>query len=96
MVFAPRFSPDGSRVLTASDRVARIWDLASGRDLISLEGHAASIEWATFSRDGQEVFTASSDHTARAWHIAHAPVLPLLSGDQERIRIDIYVRDNIP
>ena len=34
------FSPDGSRIVTASDdKTARIWDAASGKEIAVLRGH---------------------------------------------------------
>jgi WD40 repeat protein len=34
------FSPDGSRIVTASaDKTARVWDAATGEALIVLRGH---------------------------------------------------------
>ena len=44
------FSPDGTRVVTASnDRTARVWDVASGRQLLVLQEHANSVIAAAFS-----------------------------------------------
>jgi tetratricopeptide (TPR) repeat protein len=62
------FSPDATRVLTASaDRTARIWDSESGKELVTLRGHEDGVRTATFSPDARRVLTASSDKTARIW-----------------------------
>jgi WD40 repeat protein len=64
------FSPDGTRVVTASeDNTARVWNAASGQLLAKLEGHAAAVYSALFSPDGARVVTASDDNTARVWRI---------------------------
>jgi WD40 repeat protein len=61
------FSPDGSRVLTASnDGAARIWPLGERRAVRVLR-HAGPVHTAVFSRDGGLVVTASQDGTARIW-----------------------------
>ena len=49
------FSPDGTRLLTASafpDVVPRLWDAATGRLVAMLSGHANSLKAAGFSPDG--------------------------------------------
>jgi WD40 repeat protein len=65
------FSPDGKRVITASsDKTARIWDAASGKQIGELRGHEGGVNSAAFSRDGLRIVTASGDGTARIWDAA--------------------------
>ena len=53
------FSNDGKLLVTASlDHDARIWDVATGKTLRVLEGHAGSVSSAAFSADGRWVVTA--------------------------------------
>ncbi|HLY02377.1 MAG TPA: WD40 repeat domain-containing protein [Candidatus Cybelea sp.] len=62
------FSPDGNRIVTASeDATARIWDAQTGAPLIVLRGDKNGIESAAFSPDGTRVVTASLDDTVRIW-----------------------------
>ncbi len=61
------FSPDGSRVLTASyDTTAKLWD-REGKILAEFKGHNGWIYSAVFSPDGSRVLTASLDNTAKLW-----------------------------
>ena len=70
-VVSAAFSPDGTRVVTASDDgTARIWDAASGEELTPLRGHSGWVVSAAFSPDGTRVVTASYDGTARIWDAA--------------------------
>jgi WD40 repeat protein len=67
------FSPDGTRIVTASeDKTVRIWDAATGKEIAVLRGHEGYVQSAAFSPDGRRIITASSDRTARIWdvHIA--------------------------
>src|SRR6516225_8251870 len=52
-VTSAAFSPDGSRIVTASlDNTARTWDAASAKEIAVLRGHDASMNSAAFSPDG--------------------------------------------
>ncbi|PTL85852.1 TIR domain-containing protein [Vitiosangium sp. GDMCC 1.1324] len=76
-VNAATFSPDGTRAVTASeDGTARVWDLDTGRSLVSIR-HEAPVLSATFSPDGTRVVTASEDGTARLWSVTTGQSLVL-------------------
>ena len=80
-VVSAAFSPDGTRVVTASDDgTARIWDAASGEELTLLRGHSGWVVSAAFSPDGTRVVTASYDGTARIWDAASGKELARLRG----------------
>jgi WD40 repeat protein len=66
-VASAAFSPDGSRVVTASGSSAEVWDVSSGRAILLLEGHQDNVESASFIADGSRIFTSSADGTARIW-----------------------------
>ncbi len=61
------FSPDGTKVVTASlDSTAKIWDVTTGALLYTLAGHTNALYSAAFSPDSTTVVTASRDRTAIA------------------------------
>jgi WD40 repeat protein len=80
------FSPDGSRIVTASDdKTARISDAASGKEIAVLRGHGDRVFSAAFNPDGSRIVTASGDKTARIWDAASGKEIAVL-------RHDSYVR----
>jgi WD40 repeat protein len=77
------FSPDGTRVVTASgDHAARLWDARTGKLLASLDGHTDTLFIAGFSSDpeGARVFTMSLDHTVKLWDARTGKLLASLAG----------------
>jgi len=64
------FSPNGTRVVTASDdKTARVSDTATGKPLTSPLEHQDKVVSAAFGPDRTRVVTASYDNTARVWDL---------------------------
>jgi WD40 repeat protein len=79
-VVSAAFSPDGSRIVTASeDQTARVWDAATGKEIAVLRSHEGEI-FAAFSPDGSRIVTASRDNTARIWDSATTKEVAVLRG----------------
>jgi len=74
------FSPDSKTIVTTSDNFARTWDVATGKELVVLRGHADYVTSAKFSSDGKRIVTASSDKTARVWDAASGKQLAIIYG----------------
>lgn len=79
------YSPDGTRVVTASkDGTARLWDAQTGASVATFADHQGKFLAATFSPDGTRLVTAGEDGLARIYstqlsdYVAHA--CELLSG----------------
>ena len=69
------FSPDGTRILTASwDKTAKLWDAASGK-LVASFAHQGIVWHAAFSSDGTRILTASADKTAKLWDAASGKLI---------------------
>ena len=76
------FSPDGTRILTASwDKTAKLWDAASGKLLASF-AHQDGVWHAAFSPDGARILTASADKTAKLWDAASGELLASFAHQQ--------------
>ena len=83
-VISAAYSPDGTRIVTASyDRTAHIWDAHTGAQLAVLSGHGGLVFAAAYSPDGTRILTASADKTARIWDAHTGAQLLVLSGGDE-------------
>ena len=93
-VSSAAFSPDGSRVVTATlDHTARLWDAKTGAPLATLSGHTDWVHSAAFSPDGSRVVTASADTTARLWDAKTGAPLATLSGHVNGVTSAVFSPD---
>ena len=62
------FSPDGKRIATgAADKIARVTDIASGKQVNLFEGHTHYVTSIAFRSDGRVLATAGSDGVVSTW-----------------------------
>ncbi|HMD81953.1 MAG TPA: WD40 repeat domain-containing protein, partial [Anaerolineales bacterium] len=88
------FSPDGSRILSASlDDTAKVWDAESGDLLNSLVHDFGSVYDARFSDDGIHIVTAGQDNTARIWDVQNGNLLGTLNGHTDYVLSAVFSHD---
>jgi GTPase SAR1 family protein len=74
-------TPDGTRAVSASDdRTLRVWDMATGKALASLEGHTIWVLGVAVTPDGARAVSTSADETLRVWDLATGKALVSLEG----------------
>ncbi|MBI3538082.1 MAG: PD40 domain-containing protein, partial [Chloroflexi bacterium] len=77
-VWGANFSPDGKTIVTASrDKTARVWDVATGNSVLTLN-HPAEVYNAAYSPDGKKIVTAGADGIARIFDASDATRAPIL------------------
>ena len=80
------FSPDGTRVATASvDHRARVFAVDRAGAPLLLEGHGDRVYGVAFSPDGTLVATASADRTARIHRADTGALVRVLEGHGARV-----------
>ncbi len=73
------YSPDGKLLATAgSDSMAKVWEAATGKELITLRGHTQVINDLAFRPEGKVLATASDDKTVKIWDIGSGQELRTL------------------
>ncbi len=81
------FSPDG-KILATTGTPCQLWEVATGKELRQLTGHANAVRSIAFSPDGKRVATASADASIRLWDPATGTELRRLdSGSGEVCRL---------
>ncbi len=94
-VNSAQFSPDGTKVVTASwDNTAKIWNAQTGALIITLEGHTALLDIAIFSPDGTKIVTVSRDKTAKIWDVATWQLQYTLEGHTDWVNSGSFSPDS--
>jgi sterol desaturase/sphingolipid hydroxylase (fatty acid hydroxylase superfamily) len=80
-VLGVALSGDGSRAVSASeDGAVKVWDAATGRELLSLKGHGLAVHSVALSGDGSRIASGSDDRTVRVWDAATGKALLTFTG----------------
>jgi WD40 repeat protein/tRNA A-37 threonylcarbamoyl transferase component Bud32 len=79
------FSPDGRRILSESDGTAKLWDAATGRDLLTLR--TPRIAKCQFSPDGQAIISARPDGTLIRYEAATPAEVAVSETAERRARV---------
>jgi WD40 repeat protein len=80
------FSPDGQTIATynwQNSPLIRLWDLNTGRQTATFEGHTADIWSVVFSPDGRQLASASKDDTVRLWDVAVQQPISVFHGNPD-------------
>jgi WD40 repeat protein len=94
-VMSASFSPDGTRIVTASfDRTARVWDARTGAELRVIKGHTGEVWSASFTPNGKHVVTGGVERNAaqtpnawsaiKVWDVDSSAEVPALPGPYPR------------
>jgi WD40 repeat protein/DNA-binding SARP family transcriptional activator/tRNA A-37 threonylcarbamoyl transferase component Bud32 len=77
------WSPDGTRVAVGAcyeATTASVWDVNTGRRVLTLRGHSDIVPGVAFSPDGRRIATESFDGTAGIWDASNGRRLLTLRG----------------
>ncbi|MHC4560307.1 MAG: protein kinase domain-containing protein, partial [Planctomycetota bacterium] len=75
-------SPDGNRIVTAncSEKVIKVWDATSGKEILTLCGHGRRVRTVAFSGDGKRIVSSAQDNIIKVWDAETGAELLTLRG----------------
>jgi eukaryotic-like serine/threonine-protein kinase len=87
-ITALAFSPDGRTLASGAGfrkSDIRLWDVATGKGIGRLAGHASWVSSLVFWPDGKKLASSSADQTIRVWDVASRKCLDVLRGHRDEI-----------
>jgi WD40 repeat protein len=66
----------------------KLWDAASGKEILTLKGHTSWVFGVAFSPDGRHLASASWDRTVKVWDAATGQDLITLKGHTVLLRTE--------
>ena len=84
--------PDGRRVVSgSSDNTLKVWDVATGQCVATLEGHSKDVWCVAMFPDGRRVVSASDDKTLKVWDVVTGKCVATLQGHRSGVRCGVAV-----
>jgi WD40 repeat protein/tRNA A-37 threonylcarbamoyl transferase component Bud32 len=77
--------PRTGHILAAHGIGVRLWEMATGRELLRLSGHSDAVRALAVSRDGKLALTGSDDRTARVWDVTTGREAMRFTGHKGRV-----------
>ena len=75
------FSPDETTLASTAGRTIELWDVTTGQNTATLEGHLEEISSLAYSPDGNTLVSTAWDDTVRLWNIATNQNTDTFEGD---------------
>ncbi|MEH2238812.1 serine/threonine-protein kinase [Nostoc sp.] len=85
-VLSVAISPDGKTIASSGgDRQIKLWNLATGKQISSLNGHFQQVNVVVISPDGKILVSASDDNTIKIWNLATRRQIRTLEGHSDSV-----------
>jgi RNA polymerase sigma factor (sigma-70 family) len=89
------FAPDGRTLaMNRWQQTIPVWEMASGKQRLVLQGHQESTVWVAYTRDGRTLASASWDNTIRLWDLETGKELRCLTGHRGKANSLAFTPDD--
>ena len=70
-IYDLEYSRDGTRLVTAGgDRLIRVWEVETRKEVAALEGHVAQVLGVAFNTNATQVLSGGADKELKVWDVA--------------------------
>ena len=91
-VLSVAFSPDG-KTLASGSATVKLWDVATGQILHSIDDLNGWVYTVAFSPDGKILASAGKDHAIRVWDVASGKPLRTIQGHTDEVTAVAFSMD---
>jgi WD40 repeat protein len=91
-VFSHVVSADGKRLYSSYNKEIKVWDLETGKEILTLRGHTTLVYSLAISSDGKRLYSGShagerNDAEIKVWDVAAGKEMGSLRGHTSTVRI---------
>ncbi|MEH2066741.1 MAG: serine/threonine-protein kinase [Nostoc sp.] len=85
-VLSVAISPDGKTIASSGDdRKIKLWNLATGKQISSLNTYSGQVNIVVISPDGKTLVSGSDDSTIKVWNLATGRQIRTLTGHSDSV-----------
>jgi WD40 repeat protein len=85
-VLSVAISPDSQILVSSGDRNIKVWNLVTGKEMATLQGHFQRVNVVAISPDGRTLVSGSDDKTIKVWDLPTNQLVRTLRGHTDSIQ----------